>query len=279
MVPYKPVYILNPAATTDIPGDVLVCIRLNDDTVNEFAAVFKRIRSAAFRFFILFDVQNKKDEAGDLLIHSLFCLNYYTGGGNALVAFPDNSPVIDDLSERLNKQGFHDITVWWIGKAAATTTDVYAPLVFPATASPGQWATETLMKDFESLTNFVIIDAPSSAAAAEIDDELRRSCNALPVSPQLFSDALRNYLSLQKENGELLSLNRKLSGRLAGTEKTIGVIRTKYKDDYENLFAWYHHEYEILPLWYKRFGHIIKVIMGKRTFRSLFSDDVKKYKH
>lgn len=33
---------------------------------------------------------------------------------------------------------------------------------------------------------------------------------------------------------------------------------------------WYHHQYEVLPLWYKRFGHIIKVIYGKRTFRSLF---------
>ena len=40
----------------------------------------------------------------------------------------------------------------------------------------------------------------------------------------------------------------------------------------------YYYEYEILPLWYKRFGHIIKVLMGKRTFRSLFNDDVKKYK-
>jgi hypothetical protein len=40
----------------------------------------------------------------------------------------------------------------------------------------------------------------------------------------------------------------------------------------------YYQEYEILPLWYKRIGHIIKVIMGKRTFRSLFNDNVKKYK-
>ncbi len=41
---------------------------------------------------------------------------------------------------------------------------------------------------------------------------------------------------------------------------------------------WYHREYEVLPLWYKRFGHIIKVIMGKRSFRSLFTDDHKKDK-
>ena len=40
---------------------------------------------------------------------------------------------------------------------------------------------------------------------------------------------------------------------------------------------WYHNEYEILPLWYKRFGHIIKVITRQKKIPSLFSDQVKKY--
>lgn len=33
---------------------------------------------------------------------------------------------------------------------------------------------------------------------------------------------------------------------------------------------WYNKEYEILPKWYKRVGHIVKVAQGKRSFRSLF---------
>ncbi|WP_165758961.1 glycosyltransferase family 4 protein [Niastella yeongjuensis] len=33
---------------------------------------------------------------------------------------------------------------------------------------------------------------------------------------------------------------------------------------------WYYNEYEILPLWYKRLGHIIKVLTGKRSIKSLF---------
>jgi hypothetical protein len=37
-----------------------------------------------------------------------------------------------------------------------------------------------------------------------------------------------------------------------------------------DILAWYKKEYEILPLWYKKFGHIIKVLTGKRTFKSLF---------
>lgn len=49
--------------------------------------------------------------------------------------------------------------------------------------------------------------------------------------------------------------------------------------DLMKLKKYYHYEYEILPLWYKRFGHIIKVIMGKRSLRSLFNDRVKKYKN
>jgi len=39
-----------------------------------------------------------------------------------------------------------------------------------------------------------------------------------------------------------------------------------------NILAWYRKEYEILPGWYKKFGHIIKAFKGKRTFKSLFKN-------
>ena len=42
---------------------------------------------------------------------------------------------------------------------------------------------------------------------------------------------------------------------------------------------WYYNEYEILPGWYKKFGHFVKVLMGKRRARSLFSNNAKKYRH
>jgi phenolic acid decarboxylase len=40
---------------------------------------------------------------------------------------------------------------------------------------------------------------------------------------------------------------------------------------------YYNNEYEILPLWFKRLGHAIKVITGKRTIQSLFTKRTKKY--
>jgi glycogen(starch) synthase len=42
--------------------------------------------------------------------------------------------------------------------------------------------------------------------------------------------------------------------------------------EYITIRDYYHKEYEVLPLWFKRLGHIIKVFQGHRTFKSLFYD-------
>ena len=44
------------------------------------------------------------------------------------------------------------------------------------------------------------------------------------------------------------------------------------------LQQYYDKEYELLPRWFKHCGQLLKVLMGKRTLRSLFNNDVKKYK-
>lgn len=62
------------------------------------------------------------------------------------------------------------------------------------------------------------------------------------------------------------------------SEKNNRLYLSIQKQERENGLRWYYYEYEILPLWYKRVGHMIKVLQGKRSFRSLFNDDVKKYK-
>ncbi|WEK37594.1 MAG: glycosyltransferase [Candidatus Pseudobacter hemicellulosilyticus] len=44
------------------------------------------------------------------------------------------------------------------------------------------------------------------------------------------------------------------------------------QDRYTEIKQYYHKEYEVLPIWFKRAGHIIKVFQGHRTFKSLFSN-------
>ena len=67
-------------------------------------------------------------------------------------------------------------------------------------------------------------------------------------------------------------------GRALLYQNFLTLSKDVQEKEYYDIIDWYNHEYEILPLWYKQLGHIIKVIMGKRSFRSLFSDNVKKYK-
>ena len=95
------------------------------------------------------------------------------------------------------------------------------------------------------------------------------------------------YLKSKEIDEDNLLINR-LKEDLSSKEAYLDFILGKFKqaensedlnfNDIMNIKKFYHYEYEILPLWYKRFGHIIKVISGKRSFRSLFNDNVKKYK-
>jgi hypothetical protein len=66
--------------------------------------------------------------------------------------------------------------------------------------------------------------------------------------------------------------------RLELYRQFLSLSKSVQEKEYYEVLNWYHKEYETLPLWYKRLGHIIKVLTGKRTMRSLFSDNVKKYK-
>lgn len=48
--------------------------------------------------------------------------------------------------------------------------------------------------------------------------------------------------------------------------------KTVQEKEYYDVIDWYHKEYEALPKWYKRVGHLIKVCLGKRSFKSLFNN-------
>ncbi len=102
----------------------------------------------------------------------------------------------------------------------------------------------------------------------------------------LFTEKVKTYLKdsdldlflkrLKEDNQKLLQQEEiitKQAEEIAIANTFVEVAKNKYKNDYLSLFEFYQKEYEALPLWYKRFGHIIKVLTGKRTIRSLFKDE------
>jgi len=87
-----------------------------------------------------------------------------------------------------------------------------------------------------------------------------------------FEEANTHYIDREEFETER-SLWRK---RALLYQDFLRLSKTVQQKEYYDIIDWYHKEYEILPTWYKRFGHIIKVIMGKRSLGSLFSNK-KKY--
>jgi hypothetical protein len=93
--------------------------------------------------------------------------------------------------------------------------------------------------------------------------------------PPLYS-LIRINEGLNKELGQLRTKYASTEAELHYQKQYLEILRSDHPT--REIQDYYTREYEILPLWYKRFGHLLKVFTGKRTFRSLFRDDVKKYK-
>jgi glycosyltransferase involved in cell wall biosynthesis len=88
------------------------------------------------------------------------------------------------------------------------------------------------------------------------------------INEEMKSNILWNdFMHLKQQHptpGEVLVIEPP-SNSLVGIDEL-----TWTKQEYSKLKDWYGQQYDILPLWYKRFGHIIKVVKGKRSVRSLF---------
>lgn len=116
---------------------------------------------------------------------------------------------------------------------------------------------------------YLVIDSSNQGSileSIELEKELLKGRRDYQLACKL--------LSLKKINDKL---RIKLKGSLTQEENVSNYLRFQ-KNDMVRILDFYKYEYEILPSWYKRIGHIIKVCMGRRTFLSLFRDDVKKYK-
>lgn len=94
-------------------------------------------------------------------------------------------------------------------------------------------------------------------------------------NPKLFLLASDN-ITLRSQTSFLQKKYQVTENEMNNQKEYADILRSTHST--WQLQDFYNKEYEILPGWYKRLGHLLKVIMGKRTFKSLFNDKVKKYK-
>lgn len=86
----------------------------------------------------------------------------------------------------------------------------------------------------------------------------------------------KDYLRLRKER-DALAAEREMLNEQNGSLQELLRLSSQH-DEVNYILRWYRNEYEILPLWWKRAGQALKVLLGKRSFRSLYDKTAKKYK-
>jgi hypothetical protein len=296
--PFKTVIVILPGEDLTVPGGFIPAIRLSEGTGESFRKEFTSISTLTENFIVCLEEPYPDEVLSELLVHALFSTNYLFINQKPVVLFGKDLPrtAVENLHQQLNvllaSQGFQGLIMWRngteeqgdieeeYGTEVQNSCESGKPaFIYAYTRVNNDWMKTHLFRDLNSLTGNFIFDFDDKAEAIGKQQFLDNACKSFLAEQPVLSNSLNDYLSLKKSVAKLSSEHKEMSERFSGAEKTIGVIRTKYKDDYENLFKWYHNEYEILPLWYKRFGHILKVFMGRRSFRSLFSEDVKKYKN
>ena len=127
---------------------------------------------------------------------------------------------------------------------------------------------------------------------------LTEGIGILNDSSHSFSEIIQSKLSCENEFKTMHPSKHAFLEKYHQLKSTIPVLEEKLKRTTEDLInqktylnllrdedeankinRFYYYEYEILPKWYKQLGHIIKVLIGKRNFRSLFNSNIKKYKN
>jgi hypothetical protein len=185
--------------------------------------------------------------------------NYIYQDGSPLIIF--NHPPSSAFRINLEQQGWRTITCLVPDPEHTITSQDQIPVRSDRLIYQAYTMTEELC--FISGRDF--LDTLS------LEQTLDQYCHELMLDQPLLEVSILQRRQLQKKLDQLSNKNKVTEERLHNAETTIDIIRSKYKDDYDILFDWYQQEYEALPRWYKQFGQLIKVLMGKRSLKSLIN--------
>lgn len=257
-------------------GVVALCAEVAER--NKLKAVYKKVQTinGDVSFCLYISAAHVADEQCILDMVSFFFLpNYYKEGNVPVVILAINEQKEKEtfskaLAHAAGKQGFAQLVQHCVPLQQKEKLTFYNAVEVEVIKS--DYANE--LKSLSSKSFFI---KASSAADLKSTEEFLISAEAVFARENEFL-----YLCRKKEK----ALEAKLRHNqilLNAAESEIQAM-TSYLNLLQSasqaasLQNYYTNEYEVLPRWYKQFGHVLKVIMGKRTLSSLLNDTEKKYK-
>ena len=94
--------------------------------------------------------------------------------------------------------------------------------------------------------------------------------NTIKISNPTLYGVFFKLQILSLDNANLKFKNTSLVNELDNFKMHINVLKSVHEAT--ELQTYYDKEYEVLPTWYKRFGHVLKFLMGNRNFKSFFNN-------
>ena len=262
-------------------GQAGVCLYMPAEP-SDISNLYKSIQSlsAGISFTLLLSGKDFDEDSGyDSYIMKLlglfFLPSYYYVNYQPLVFVQNKSQAVTNFLDKLNKkcrkQGIRNILFSEINDSNPGAHEKFTFILndggFDLNMEIKKWINENIKGSYPSGMHVLV-----PAGKEEIMDNVLEIEKRIKETEEYkIADVFYQKQQLIEESNHQLYLK-------AINEKNIRFYLNIQKEERAKGLKWYYYEYEILPVWYKQFGHIIKVIMGKRSFRSLFNDNVKKYK-
>lgn len=282
----KPYYIIRDresltALINEKNDDFIYVIEIDARNLQETVDIYKHLfRLSGNRFCILFNNTNDLtgiEPAIDYLISVSFHYDYVRPALNQLLILTDSSDTAfqDHISNRFMAQGYEKICF----------ENIYNDRFFLIRDPAGiEDAYYNFLKEAANIKKDLLISPTQKTELGSLKQIRQHMENAerklQKTDPTIYSLLALNVSerqTIEKLNNDINHYQEVIEAQKSYATNSQG-MDTGYRKQIKEIADFYFYEYEILPLWYKRFGHIIKVLTGKRTIRSLFNDNVKKYK-
>jgi hypothetical protein len=214
------------------------------------------------------------------IVSFFFFVNYHKQQGIPVIilqAANANDPnavkaAADLLQQTAKAQGYLQLHVYNLQPATNKADGIYTA----GDLSSIQQAYTTLLNNAAAETNALFIKVSQPGELTAVNQALAADEVQFQQQHPLLYALKHQVKNLQQQVQQLEHLLGAAQQEISNQVEHNRILRSSSQA--AALQNYYNNEYEVLPLWYKRLGHLIKVFTGKRTLRSLFNDNVKKYK-
>lgn len=268
-----PAGMLQQPVTTGKDAVIALEIEVGDaDLTQQFQLAEKYITGNSFCLLLNLHTTLTAEQATNLMAF-LFFSNYHKPGRLPQVIIDgENTPLINSGIEQLlqtaKAQGFATLSI---------TLASALPVVYLSAEHP------TIAETYNSWLHSPAVTTDTLYIRVNKPADIHFIRETLEAAETLFSEQEPGLFALKMQNRELNKQAQQLEELLQAARQEIDnqvshnqILRSSSQAT--ALQNYYNNEYEVLPLWFKRLGHVVKALMGKRSFKSLYSDKVKKYR-